>query len=313
MDINQFWESIEKVKSEHSGAERIELSEKMCDELVKRAPTDIIEWTQIFQTYISIAQRNDLRMAASALGADISGYPFEDFLAWLISQGKETYMAALRDPDSLADISTPGVQMHDDTFASSGYEAYGDILNLAKGEDLTHLVQKLDTHRLSDQTLKEIREDVPQDQDRPDKQLPIDYSALYPRIWARMTSRLPEIDALEEEFDYLIPIRGVAYAHVYQGNGCEEFRLVDSPQNIASFIGQHPTARKIILTDTLDRFLLETRGNLIDNCPDKELLARVLHFLAPIQQGKLEPNDIICEWLTRPAEQTGDMEMKHTM
>lgn len=313
MDKNQFWELIEKIRKENSDGSQSEITEKMCNELAKRAPTEIIEWTLILQTYMAAAERNDLRMAASALGADMSGCQFEDFLAWLISQGREVYMAAIKEPDSLANLSIPGIEMHNETFASSGYEAYGDLLNLAKEEELTHLYQELDAHRLSDQTLESIHGDMPHRKDRTDSQLPIDYSAMFPQIWARMTSRMPEIAALEKELDFFIPIRGVVYAYVHQDNHCEEFRFIDSPQNIASFIGQHITAQKIVLTDTLDRFLLDTRGNLIDHCPDKELLARVRHFLMPIQQGKLDPSEISCEWLSRPAEQMNNLEMKHSM
>ena len=41
-------------------------------------------------------------------GNDCSGDGFIDFRAWLIAQSNEVYLAALADPDSLADVEAYG-------------------------------------------------------------------------------------------------------------------------------------------------------------------------------------------------------------
>ena len=123
-----------------------------------------------------------------------------------------------------------------------------------------------------------------------------------------MTSRSPEICAWEEKLDYFIPLRDVVYAAVYRDSSCMEYRFLDTPRNIANFIGSHPAADQIVLTDTLDRLVLDTRGSYIHTCPDREMLAKVMHFLLPIQHGEVPPEPVPCECLTKHQEEThGDM------
>lgn len=63
----------------------------------------------ILQTYEDLADQYGLWDAVSVIkeyGCSDDG--FIDFRAWLIAQGKEVYMNALRDPDTLADIEPYG-------------------------------------------------------------------------------------------------------------------------------------------------------------------------------------------------------------
>ena len=55
---------------------------------------------------------------------------FTDFRAWLISQGKEAYFAALKEPDTLADLD-PGDGYWFESFAYAGYYALKELT----GED----------------------------------------------------------------------------------------------------------------------------------------------------------------------------------
>lgn len=65
-----------------------------------------------------------------------------------------------------------------------------------------------------------------------------------------------------------------------------------TPENVASFIGSHPyDAQKIVLTDMLDRLILDTAGGFINNCPNQELCKQILPILAPIQMGEAEPEE----------------------
>ena len=80
--------------------------------------------------------------------------------------------------------------------------------------------------------------------------------------------------------------------YVYPYEGCRsEYLFEYSPSNIASFIMQHTDAREIILTDVLDRKILNTIGYFIDRCPDQELLPQIMEHLLPIQLGDKEPRE----------------------
>ena len=86
----------------------------------------------------------------------------------------------------------------------------------------------------------------------------------------------------------------IIYAYVYQGGEREEYVFKNTAQNIASFIGRRPNVSKMILTDIMDLIVVDTIGNFIDHCPDKNLLEDVKRILIPIQMGQMEPPEFFC-------------------
>lgn len=309
MNKEEFWQTIETVNRLVPDGNQEMVSKRMYEELVQHSPQDILDWYLISQEYLKAAYRNDLWAAATALGAHVSDDGFIDFRTWLISQGKDVYMDAMRDPDTLAKNPNIGMDMNFEGFAYCAIEAYSEKLDLAGKNEVIKLYDELGSQKLSEQLAKEIQDEVPQHPDVPSNQLPLDYSAQFPHIWERMTSRSPELCAMEKALDYFIPLSGVVYAYVYQDSQCNEYRFEDTPKNIANFIGSHPMADQIVLTDVFDRLLLNTRGNIIDTCSDKELLAKVKHFLLPIQSGEVQPESILCESLTENNEHQDDFGM----
>ena len=66
-----------------------------------------------------------------------------------------------------------------------------------------------------------------------------------------------------------------------------------TPHNIANFLGQHQfDAEKIVLTDVVDRLILDTFGGFINQCPNQELCRQIIPILAPIQMGEAEARGI---------------------
>ena len=84
------------------------------------------------------------------------------------------------------------------------------------------------------------------------------------------------------------------YGYVEQDGNYEEYMFQKTPENIANFIGSRPMAKSITLTDPLDRLILNTFGNFINQCPDKQLLEEVRQYLLPIQYGEAEPKPFFC-------------------
>lgn len=73
----------------------------------------------------------------------------------------------------------------------------------------------------------------------------------------------------------------------------QEYYFEKSPSNIASFIMlKKEHADKIVLTDTLDRLILNTFGEFINRCPDQKLLREITKELIPMQVGDKKPDDI---------------------
>lgn len=82
--------------------------------------------------------------------------------------------------------------------------------------------------------------------------------------------------------------------HVYGYDGERQcFYFEKSPSNIANFIMLHQEkASEMVLTDMVDRMVLNTFGEFINRCQDQELLQEILKDLIPMQLGEKEPTSI---------------------
>lgn len=80
--------------------------------------------------------------------------------------------------------------------------------------------------------------------------------------------------------------------HILNG-GRQEYVFDMTPEHIANFLGAHQfDAEKIVLTDMMDRLILNTIGGFIDQCPDQDLCRQIIPLLAPIQMGETEAKEI---------------------
>lgn len=99
-----------------------------------------------------------------------------------------------------------------------------------------------------------------------------------------------DIEAVEKVMDGFQ--NGYAYLYLADGGNRQEYVFDMTPKNIANFLGSHQfDAKKIILTDMLDRLVLDTAGGFIDNCPNQELCKQIIPVLAPIQMGEKEAEE----------------------
>ncbi len=108
-------------------------------------------------------------------------------------------------------------------------------------------------------------------------------------------------------------IRGYVYP---SEGGRHDYWFDHSPVNIANFIMQHKDARKIILTNKFDNFILDTIGEFMDRCPDQVLLKEILPHLIPMQMGEVESQKIPVatdEEVSMYHEQKSDMGMEYGM
>ena len=81
--------------------------------------------------------------------------------------------------------------------------------------------------------------------------------------------------------------------YVYPQDGYRsEYWFEKSPSNIANFIMHYTDAREIILTDVMDRLILNTIGEFVDRCPDQALLQQILPYLIPLQKREKMPQEI---------------------
>ena len=87
---------------------------------------------------------------------------------------------------------------------------------------------------------------------------------------------------------------GYAYFYPLAGGNRQEFFISTTAENIANFLGGHMfDAEKMIITDVLDRRILDTCGGFLNNCPNQDLCRKIIPYLAPIQQGELPAGEVL--------------------
>lgn len=88
----------------------------------------------------------------------------------------------------------------------------------------------------------------------------------------------------------------IGYAYLYPADGGQrkEFLISTTPENIANFVGSHfVDAQQMIITDMMDRSILDTIGGFLNQCPNQELCRKILQSLAPIQMRERESGEIL--------------------
>ncbi len=124
MNKEQFWRIVDDVRSSADPRDQGAVLFALQEQLRKLPLAEIMEWQEIFQFYDDAAYRDELWAASGAMGAHCSDDGFMDFRSWLISQGRDVYMAALKDPESLAEVDTEGQSLNFEEYAYAASKAY---------------------------------------------------------------------------------------------------------------------------------------------------------------------------------------------
>lgn len=68
----------------------------------------------------------------------------------------------------------------------------------------------------------------------------------------------------------IMDTEAIGYAYLYPSAGGQrkEYLISTTPENLANFVGSHfMDARQMIVTDMLDRLILDTTGGFLNRCP----------------------------------------------
>lgn len=102
MNVQTFWQLMDRVK-EKSGSDMAFRYDALVTMLAEREPIDILRFKNIADVYANAAAENKAVWAACRV---VEGAACDDvymnFCCWLITEGKETYLQAVKDPESLA-------------------------------------------------------------------------------------------------------------------------------------------------------------------------------------------------------------------
>ena len=172
-----FWTLLDQARTACDGSQRA-AAYWLTERLISMGPEQVMHFHSILHGYMELADKYGLWNAAILIHEDgcyIDG--FEDFRAWLIFQGRDTYLAALRDPDSLAGV--PASVEEDCRFADLPYVgemAYARLTGRNAYDDLDAAGHQ--------RMVAELKKDIV-------------YSAgiEYPHEWSEMAAYLPRLTA----------------------------------------------------------------------------------------------------------------------
>ena len=105
--------------------------------LGKLTPKEIIEFQRRLEEYLNAAYRTDIWAAANLIRDGCNRSSFHAFRAWLVSQGREVFEAALRDPESLADNAD--LKVYDDADYPAFYSFPGIVYRDRTGQQMPDL------------------------------------------------------------------------------------------------------------------------------------------------------------------------------
>jgi hypothetical protein len=103
MTLDEFWEHIHKSKRKDSAAH----VKRLIARLAKLKPDEVLDFDHWWHLMMGEAYNWNLWGAAYLINGGCSDDGFEYFRDWLILQGRDTFQAALTNPDTLADVTDP--------------------------------------------------------------------------------------------------------------------------------------------------------------------------------------------------------------
>ncbi len=102
-----FWDLLAQAKA-RCGQDMEASAEWIKGQLLALGPEQALNFDSIMHGYSALAYKYGLWTAASVMLDGCTDDGFTDFRGWLIAQGRDVYLAALKDPDSLADVPLYG-------------------------------------------------------------------------------------------------------------------------------------------------------------------------------------------------------------
>ncbi|MCL2637620.1 MAG: DUF4240 domain-containing protein [Oscillospiraceae bacterium] len=188
MSIERFWELI------HDAKEQSEGWEEMCDPLTaslsQLEDSEIALWYLMFDEYQQLSYKEQLWAAAYLINGGCSDDGFDYFRAWLIAQGREVYMNALRDPDSLSEAISETEEAEFEDIMSAANDAFRIKHELGKN-DYGSFYEELDYYELTETEKAEISaeikysDDIDADWDEDDTD---NFQELLPKLWGKRGS-----------------------------------------------------------------------------------------------------------------------------
>lgn len=190
MNKEEFWKVIDDVNNIVGKGSQEQFLSVFNEKLSEYSLEAIRDWYAIFRFYFTKAYRNDLWAACAATKSHCTDDGFIDFRYWLISKGRNIYLSAINDPDSLADFDIPEGSANFELFGyepDSVYEKKWDKQNqdVAQEQNYMDIWKAINTYPLSSDVVEDLQSDI---LERPDISDSWGYDELHeivPRLYAK--------------------------------------------------------------------------------------------------------------------------------
>ncbi|WP_069988740.1 DUF4240 domain-containing protein [Massilioclostridium coli] len=130
MERDIFWKFIDEINATVDSNDEDAVISATKKKLMELPSMRILQWIEIKDTYVKLADRNDLLAACEAVNLSHDQASFRYFCNWLVAQGKEMYFDALHNPDSLVNYSIPEGKAKFQYYGSATSEAFEEKANL---------------------------------------------------------------------------------------------------------------------------------------------------------------------------------------
>src|SRR4051812_39120992 len=131
MDDKRFWDLIAFACPHGDDPDlEVEWYDNLVEQLMTLPPVEIVRFDRWFDDKVDALYTRDLWNAADLVNYGSSDDGFYYFRCWLVGMGRRVYEAALRDPDSLADVTDPQRDDHEAEIYSVARDAW-ELLGLA--------------------------------------------------------------------------------------------------------------------------------------------------------------------------------------
>ncbi len=155
MDKRRFWELIDDARRQAGD----QLAVVLVDQLAGLAVGDIMRWQNIFAAYQRLSYKNKLWAAAYVINGGCSDDGFDYFRGWLTAQGKDVFLRALADPDSLVAVDVEMDEAFDEDMLAVGYSAFFKTMGMVE-RDYARAQAAYRQHALSDGDLQDLAADI---------------------------------------------------------------------------------------------------------------------------------------------------------
>ena len=291
MKKENFWNLIDEVNQLCPTRDQESIMAVAADKLMKLGVDDILDFHMIQQEYFCAAYRNDLQAASEAMGVTPSYDGRQAFIYWLISCGKEVFIHAMDNPDTLADVPKDGEKIEFPSFGFVAYTAYSMKMDRIDPENMSDIYSALNSRDyggLTQETWEAIHSEIPKHEDITTPYSLDTIQCLFPNIYQKNADRLKNTGLYREQVDKLLASDCIIHARVGIGLCPKEEYFAGTPENIANFLAWYKIADSMLLTDLTDRLIVYSSGWHIMSCPDKELREKINETLFPIYRGEAE-------------------------